>query len=845
MMGFSSRAAVLFLRRAHVTAARCFTFGAILVALACATPALAQTPSGVMGTVSNSLGIGLPGISVELRAAAGKLVTTVSTIADGKFALAAPKDGNYYISVVAPSYQAARSATFTVGSTGIVNVDVTLASTSTASLPVIGNVSVNGASSINTSTAVISTITAKQFIDQGRIFLATLLDEQPGVTIGRVYGNVSTGPATVAIRGLGNMLGSSGGAGADEVLIEEDGEPILSGLFGVTDIAQFSRGLYSNLQVSKGLGDASVFGAPTVGGVVNFVTPNTLPSQGGELTLTYGTDNTLDTNLLQSDRFGKFSYLVDLHRYYSSGPIPRGYIGSFIYANGPPGTPFEIQSYDNQSSALFKAQYAVSPAIKVILSSTLEDDYRPNPFLAVPVLGAQGYQTTDPSNGRYLFTGIEGSFNLNTRPKFGAEVQASFAGGDLDVRSYSQLVYTLADGGTQAIPSIFCCVSQRSYDRLSGDLVSWTRTFGNQTVSLGFGANTDSFSTQVAFDTVPTTNFQTHPFGGEGTRLERTFLARDDIVFDKLTLSLAGYGSSYDTIDLHHYDPRLGAVYRPSPDSAIRFSFGTGFSPPLVSSLTEPTILAAGGGDSSPLCPQNEPLCVATGGNPNLRSETALGYDLGFDMKVAGGLRVSADSYITSVHQHDYLSLVPGPPGLTFTDGTPVLYTLEPLNVGDARFEGIELTASRPLMRSLSLSGFYDLQVANPYGVDPLTENNLQNVVNGVQLSGIPMHKISGQLNYNGPHGTSAYLQYLFTSENNPYFQPGYSIFNAGLTVPLGRSSLTLNGLNLFNNKPLLFTLQGFGVPYPGFSAPYLTNRAGLTPATFEATYEVKWGAMR
>jgi hypothetical protein len=211
---------------------------------------------------------------------------------------------------------------------------------------------------------------------------------------------------------------------------------------------------------------------------------------------------------------------------------------------------------------------------------------------------------------------------------------------------------------------------------------------------------------------------------------------------------------------------------------------------------------------------------------------------------------VSLDVYRTDVVGHIYNTIVPAPPGLKFDNGTDVLFIAQPVNVGNVRYEGFNLGATLPIARNVALDGNYNTEVAKALNVDPLTESYFQNIVNGEQLEGIPLHTFGSAARYESRSGVKASVQWLFTGVNNQFGQPGFSVFNSNLAVPLGhpttngRNNLIVAVHNIFNIHDQ-FYYTNFGVPYGGYSGPFATTQFGIPPLQLVVTLQRAFGSFR
>lgn len=832
--------------------------GLLVAWLALAAPAAraaaAQTGgTDVRVTVTVRTGV-VAGATVVLRTERGGDVATGTSDASGTFDFRGVVPGRYVAIVTASGYPPTVSSAFVVENAPR-EFAVELNAGDTASLATIASVTVNSVNALNTSSTPSTTISNDAYVNSGNLQIQNLLVSQPGVTIQQFEKTPAGGEAILNIRGVGSssdVLNATGAGAADEVLVLEDGQPLINGNYGAYDLSSLTPATYQRAELVEGTGGTVLYGTPTIGGVLNLVTRDPLPGAGGELTVSLGNRGLGDYNFLYSDRIGRFSYLVDLHRYGTSGYLPPNLQTSIVNVFDPmlPGVRYDLKQGFNVKSALFKARYDLSPVTSITLGTSLEDDYHDESGTAVsPFLTTSGHQAVDPSNGLPAYTAYIGAGALShVQPKETVDVKSQILGGNLDLRAYAQVLdqdLTFLNTPFEP-PGAYFDLSNA--DRLGGILASYSRAFGDNTLTLSATANADrSVTTTITQTQVGQPRIST--LDDAASLIQRTYVARDDFNAGKVTLSGALFASNYDTLNLRRIDPRLGAVYRPDAASVVRFSMGTGFAPPIVANLGTPLLLASGSADPLPQCPATNLDCGATQGNPKLRAESAFGIDAGYEHAVGRRGRVSLELYRTDVVGHIYNTIVPAPSGLKFDNGIDVLYIAQPVNVGNVRYEGFNLGATLPLANDLFLDGNYNTGVAKASGVDPLTEAYFENIVNGEQLEGIPLHNFGSAARYENRNGVKASLQWLFTGVNNQFGQPGFSVFNTNFTVPVsrqrvgGRDSLIVAVHNIFNSHDQ-FYYTNFGVPYGGYSGPFATTQFGIPPLGLVVTLQRAFGAL-
>jgi outer membrane receptor protein involved in Fe transport len=813
--------------------------------------ALAQATGSVAGVVIDvSSGGALQGATVELLS--GEVAkATVSTDRKGAFSFANVAPGTYSVRTASSQFQTSTSAPFSVAAGEQITLSVDLQPVSTTSMKTIGAVSVQG-QSVSNSSASTTTISATTFTDQGVLQIQNVLDQLPGVTIEHYDNGAPGNVTTLAIRGAGGFVGGTNTG--YEVLVLQDGEPLRNGEYGDFDLSSLTPGIYSSIELIKGVGGTSLFGANTIGGTLNLETRDPTKTFGADLIGGFGTWGTSQYDLLVSDTVGKVGWLIDEHEYGTSGYIPANFWADFAPYEfsggcGPPdicALAKPTQTFTLKSS-LYKLRYDFSPTTSLTLAVSDESDYRDQ----LGLLANSNDSGNDPFGYPYFY-GFPDNYVWNIEPKYSADFHTQVAGGDLILRSYYQTLERVVDGlaGPAAAGGPF---ETRSVDRLAGDELLYEHAFGNHTLTFGAGGNGDNYFASELTQTNPAFfTFNGLSVDAAGTQIERSYLLRDEWqATPRLNFSLAGYYSDYDTLNVRRFDPRFGAVYRPDNETALRMSVGTGFAPPEINDIVQTLNLDSNASVTAPQCPKSEYYCVATDGNPGVKAETAVGYDIGAERHFLGSGLVSVDAYRTNVSGHIFEALIPAPAGLTFTSGsaagTPVLFINQPINLAGTVFQGLEFTTKLPVpgVRQLTLDGLYDTQAAYPTGVPFLTESNLGNVVNGEQYEGVPLHKYGYGIEFNSiDRRTNAFFQGTYYDQNNAFSLPAFWLWNAGFTVPFGQQLIHVTDSNVFNKNAFLFANYDGGVPYQGISGPYATTSYGVAPHTIMVTVERKLGAL-
>ena len=327
-----------------------------------------------------------------------------------------------------------------------------------------------------------------------------------------------------------------------------------------------------------------------------------------------------------------------------------------------------------------------------------------------------------------------------------------------------------------------------------------------------------------------------------------------------------------------HYDGRLGLEYRAAPDLSLRLAAGSAIAPPYLGILTNfPSSISYTTGSTS---------ATQSVASPNLKPETAFGYNLGADYRIGSSDLVSADFYLTNlfnqfITQGTPIGFCTPPPGTTneclpSTTGPVTLFGTSPVNLSNARYQGIELAYRHdpPFGFGFTLQGA--LQSAYPYHLSRCfyysgaqvdttvpqctgTANMNQNLAvlpsqnftggagfpaNGVSNQSIPYSQAYGELRYRFRDGIGALFGETLYGNNNSLNQKAFWAANATLEFPLAnQATIQISGSNIFNANSGLFIVTGGGVPIPLANGQIgLTNGNVIGPARWTLMFVRNFG---
>jgi outer membrane receptor protein involved in Fe transport len=316
--------------------------------------------------------------------------------------------------------------------------------------------------------------------------------------------------------------------------------------------------------------------------------------------------------------------------------------------------------------------------------------------------------------------------------------------------------------------------------------------------------------------------------------------------------AIDGSNVTFNTATTRHNDPRVALEFRPGPNVAIRAAAGSAIAPPYLGLLEQ---ISPGVATYNP----STGFATITQNNPNLKPETAFGYDVGADYRLGDGLTViSADGYLNNLFNHyfgqtTYSGTVCGAPipctvsgGGTVPPGTKVYYSTN-TNISSFRFEGVELSINRhprvgigyTLAAGVQRGYVYNLPVgfycSSPVPScinNPSNWNQNLNIIAGQNLNGegITYASTIGSLNTREPYSQgygalsyafadgSGYAEFgeTYYGNNNSFNQRPFFVAHASLRVPIAPLlSLEIAGFNVFNTLPGVFPIYGGGLPIP------------------------------
>ncbi|MBV8601803.1 MAG: TonB-dependent receptor, partial [Candidatus Eremiobacteraeota bacterium] len=404
-------------------------------------------------------------------------------------------------------------------------------------------------------------------------------------------------------------------------------------------------------------------------------------------------------------------------------------------------------------------------------------------------------------------------------------------------------------------------------DQLGGATLQINQTAGQNLYTLSYDVTGEKSTASVGFFLPNFANLLTAPpnyfianFVPTGSRQNyRTLSGRALLTINpKLTVDLSdyllNYTSTYSTdggttfqSSTHAYNaPRAAVTYRPNTDLIYRLSLGSSVAPPYIRQISSGTF------PPNPNSLSNPQFFTQTVNSGNLAPETAFGYDLGADWRFGSpamrrtghDVLLSADGYLTYLKNQFYTTTTLTNPAYSsplYPAFPPLpLYTTSTVNIGQAQYQGLELTArvAPPVGWGATLQGalirayVYNLPAGfySQPGVPGASANlavipniNFQGSAatggqNGIWTGSgqgrVPYAQGYGELNYHWASGIYANVGSTYYGNNNSYNWPAFFVLSASLRLPVWKNaSFQISGDNLTGVHNSVLPCIDCGIP--------------------------------
>jgi Fe(3+) dicitrate transport protein len=287
----------------------------ILLCLAFTGVQAQQTSVSVAGQVLDQHGAVVPAVTLTLipqepNTNTGAFTQTTQTDSHGRFDFASVASGIYRLTAVGEGFATA-SRIITVEPNTRVDADITLSLSQIAENIIVTGAQIIGDTESQRRIPGTVDVLDRRTLESSRIFTFTeALRKIPGINV-RDEEGFGLRP-NIGIRGL-NPTRST------RVLLLEDGIPLTYAPYG--DNASYYHppiDRFESIEVVKGSGQI-LYGPTTVGGVINYITPNPPEQPAGSITLVGGTRDYFNGHVNYGGTWGRTGLLFDFLRKQGEG----------------------------------------------------------------------------------------------------------------------------------------------------------------------------------------------------------------------------------------------------------------------------------------------------------------------------------------------------------------------------------------------------------------------------------------------------------------------------------------------------------------------------------------------
>ncbi|MBA3071380.1 MAG: TonB-dependent receptor, partial [Nitrospirae bacterium] len=199
----------------------------------------------------------------------------------------------------------------------------------------------------------------------------------------------------------------------------------------------------------------------------------------------------------------------------------------------------------------------------------------------------------------------------------------------------------------------------------------------------------------------------------------------------------AGYPKEYDSRNASAFSPKAALVYKPFDKTTLRTSIGKAFRPPTIYELYRTWTTSSG---------------TTYAGNPDLKPETTISWDMGIEQGSWKGAKVKATYF------ENYMK--------AFIYRKTVSATLqESINAGKAESKGVELEAEQRFDKWLRLYGNYTYTDAK------IKKNDAKPSTEGKKLTQVPENMFNAGAEFEkGPFSaslTGRYMSKRYSNDDN------------------------------------------------------------------------------
>ena len=465
----------------------------------------------------------------------------------------------------------------------------------------------------------------------------------------------------------------------------------------------------------------------------------------------------------------------------------------------------------------------------------------------------------------------------------------------------------LNPGGNSAVPPVNTTFSGQNVtfatpnqpntfttnDSMNGATVELQELLGQNTVTLAYDRSEQASASTanepsvgiVVFSPVKGSKqtFQTFSLRGYLTLNPKLMLNLGDYAINYVSHYSIDGGKTFNDSSHTYNEPRAALTWHPDSDTALRLSTGGSVAPPYIS-------LVSSGGTTWSQIIGGVPAAgwILDANNGAIDAETAWSSDLGLDHRLDRATAVSFDIYFTQLHN----MFLTETSSVTLAQAAalgPGCLNLpcevsKTANLGQARYEGIELALNHAPLFGLGWKLQGSLQRAFTYNLPPffycagstnpspppptippgpgcLYNTNLAVIPNvnfggqptalagapnGIGSARVPYALGYGELNWTGHYGQYYNLGLTYFGNNNSFNEPPFAVVSANARFSLNNSgtSLQLSADNVTNAYANSYVGFFNGIPLPLVKGAVQTSLAtgAFVPANLALTPAGNYG---
>lgn len=604
--------------------------------------------------------------------------------------------------------------------------------------------------------ATVSVINRRDIEISGARTVDQLLNRSPGVYAARMDVSAPNRIAQAYTRGM---------PGSGRTLVLIDGVPMNSQFDGQVDWSQLSTKDVERVEIVRGVG-SGLYGSNAMGGVINIITR--MPQEGSTATLSTeaGSHNTKSFAADIRGRKDALGYAVSGSRITSDGynmwtDAQKSLYGPFsnkLIAMGTEKTNFSgklTYDVDDANFLDFTASYVDDIATgfydvpdyqpeqrKQWLTSLkhqhFEDDYE----TSLMVYGRFGKRYADTTSPPFTAISSESTYD---DVSIGINTHAIFT---LNEANRLTLGADYIDGSMDVITDRYTSQQQRKGYVTKLGLFVQNELALNESTVINAAARLDRWATHGS---------QTDTLAGQP---EGDYPERDGTVFS----------------------PKLSMLYRLTRQTNLRGSVGKAFKLPELfefysSSKRGPTTYW---------------------GNPNLKPETVLGYEVALDHYFDNQNYIKSTIYINDAEDFVY-------------SVRRDALNFDKVNIDGVRTRGLEIEAAYNPTTNLKLTAAYT------YNESEITKHTQDPSLVGNQLTTVPDHHLNLKAEYELQHGTTilASAEYVgdrYANDRNTDTYAHYTIYDLGLQHNFSKTLSAKIGVHNITDE----VYEGIGYIAPG-----------------------------